>query len=203
MRHIIYKITNKVNGKYYIGRHSTADINDNYMGSGVGIKNAIRKYGRHNFTKEILAEASTSQELWELEKQYVNESVVVDKNSYNMCVGGKHYLMGLTQVQLKQHQSSAGKIGAAALRKKLAEQGKLKDWHAQGGKKSVAIRNERYVYKIVTNFGETLTVNANEFKSLCKNRGWNYNTLAWKICNGPKTIKRGPLTGFRIEQVIT
>jgi hypothetical protein len=30
--------------------------------------------------------------------------------------------------------------------------------------------------------------------------GWSYNTLAWKICNGPKTIKRGPLAGFYIEQ---
>jgi hypothetical protein len=45
MRHIIYKITNMVNGKYYVGRHSTTDINDGYMGSGIWIKNAIRKYG--------------------------------------------------------------------------------------------------------------------------------------------------------------
>mgnify|MGYP001549942128 CR=1 FL=1 len=33
VRHIIYKITNNINNKYYIGRHSTENINDTYMGS--------------------------------------------------------------------------------------------------------------------------------------------------------------------------
>ena len=43
MRHLIYKITNKLNGKYYIGRHSTNNINDGYMGSGIGIKKCYKK----------------------------------------------------------------------------------------------------------------------------------------------------------------
>ena len=72
MYHIIYKIINQVNGKYYIGRHSTNNINDSYMGSGIGIKNAIKKYGIENFKKEIIAFANTSDELWELEKSIVN-----------------------------------------------------------------------------------------------------------------------------------
>lgn len=173
------------------------------MGSGIGVKNAIKKYGMENFTKEVIAEANSSEELWKLERQYVNEDVVADKNSYNMSVGGKHYLQGLSTDQLKAHQSDAGKRGAKSLRTKLAKEGKLKEWHALGGKKSVTLRNEKYNYKIVTNVGEILFVNANEFKSVCSKRNWNYNTLAWKICNGPKTIRRGPLKGFYIEQVVT
>ncbi len=48
----IYKITNNINKKIYIGKDITC--NPNYFGSGVFIKKAITKYGRENFTKEII-----------------------------------------------------------------------------------------------------------------------------------------------------
>ena len=67
---IVYITTNLVNGKKYIGK----DENNvkSYMGSGIGIVNAIKKYGKKNFVKEILAECETSDQLNELEIYYIN-----------------------------------------------------------------------------------------------------------------------------------
>ncbi len=50
----IYKTTCLPTGKIYKGQHTTEVVNDKYIGSGKIIKNAISKYGRASFTKEIL-----------------------------------------------------------------------------------------------------------------------------------------------------
>lgn len=42
----VYKTTNIINGKYYIGVHKTTNPNDSYLGSGKAIKEAIKKYGK-------------------------------------------------------------------------------------------------------------------------------------------------------------
>ena len=49
---VIYKTTNLINGKIYVGKDS--NDNPNYLGSGIVLKNAIDKYGRKSFKKEIL-----------------------------------------------------------------------------------------------------------------------------------------------------
>jgi len=50
----LYITTNLINGKQYVGDHSTNKIYDTYLGSGSGILNAIKKYGKENFKREIL-----------------------------------------------------------------------------------------------------------------------------------------------------
>lgn len=49
----VYKITNTINNKYYIGVHKTQNPNDLYFGNGAAIKQAIKKYKKENFTKFV------------------------------------------------------------------------------------------------------------------------------------------------------
>lgn len=88
----LYKITNLINGKFYYGIHSTNDIDDGYMGSGVMIKKAIKKYGIENFKKEIIQFTEDRRSLILLEKQFINEELLKDKNCYNMVLGGSNFL---------------------------------------------------------------------------------------------------------------
>lgn len=136
MRYLIYKVTNLLNNRYYIGRHSTKNIDDNYMGSGIGIINAIEKYGKENFKKEIIAEAFDSAGLWEIERQIVNSEVVNDPMSYNMAYGGKHYLHGLKKYDpdaFVEHQRKSGLVGGRNCYDSKTEEEKKK-WHSSGGR---------------------------------------------------------------------
>lgn len=50
----VYLITNIINGKKYIGSSRKSQIDENYYGSGKAIKDALKKYGKNNFTRDIL-----------------------------------------------------------------------------------------------------------------------------------------------------
>lgn len=86
--YIIYKITNNVNGKIYIGAHKTSNIDDGYMGSGTMIKRAYKKYGMENFTKEILHTYDNKNLMYEMEKTLVNETFIKCDDNYNIKLGG-------------------------------------------------------------------------------------------------------------------
>ena len=85
MYYIIYKITNNINGKFYIGKHKTSNLDDGYFGSGKMLKRAISKYGVENFTKDII-EIYNSEDKMNLAEKIL---VVTDQEvSYNLCLGG-------------------------------------------------------------------------------------------------------------------
>lgn len=86
---ILYKTTNTVNGKVYIGIHKTNNLNDGYLGSGLALLESIEKYGKENFKREILEFCKSYEELIEIEKIYVDESWVKDKSNYNLKTGGQ------------------------------------------------------------------------------------------------------------------
>lgn len=88
MHFIIYKITNLVNGKVYIGKHRTSNLNDGYLGSGKLISLAVSKYGAANFSKQILFEFNNSIEMDAKEAEIVTSDFCIRKDTYNMCLGG-------------------------------------------------------------------------------------------------------------------
>lgn len=87
----IYLTTNNVNNKKYIGQSSYKKINKkDYLGSGKYLKKAIQKYGKENFSQEILIEAETFEELNHLEKIYIAKyNAVQSKEFYNISPGGR------------------------------------------------------------------------------------------------------------------
>lgn len=108
---IIYKTTNVANGMWYIGKDEKN--NPNYLGSGVYLSRAIAKYGKDNFTKEIIDRANTSAELSLLESKYITQyNATADTMSYNIAAGGNggNTLAGLDdadklQFSAKMHDS--------------------------------------------------------------------------------------------------
>lgn len=115
--HFIYKTTNLINGKYYIGMHSTNCLKDGYLGSGTYLRRSIKKYGRNNFQIEILSFCKDREELIEKEKELVHEGLVEDPSCMNLRLGG-------------------GNSGYGFLNKKHSEETKLKQRLAKLGNKN-------------------------------------------------------------------
>lgn len=85
---IFYRITNLVNGRFYYGVHKTKNLNDHYLGRGIAIQLAIKKYGRENFKKEILCLFDSYSEALEYESRVVDEAMLNNPLCYNLKKGG-------------------------------------------------------------------------------------------------------------------
>lgn len=119
MYHYVYCIENLVNGKVYVGKHSTDDLDDGYMGSGKLLTNAIKNYSVDNFRKHIIKMCESSEEAFDLERQLVDEQFVNDENTYNLVVGGagidstRASILGKISARLNQSNPEFGKMISA------------------------------------------------------------------------------------------
>lgn len=86
--YMLYKTTNLINGKYYIGCHATKKLNDGYIGSGKNLKRAVTKYGRENFKRDILFLFNCSELMYAFEEIVVCKEVIKEDCCYNLKIGG-------------------------------------------------------------------------------------------------------------------
>jgi group I intron endonuclease len=110
MCYIIYKTINQVNGKIYIGQHYTS-ANDNYLGSGLYIKRAMKKYGKENFIRETL-EFCNSVNVDEREIFWIAHLSATNLDiGYNILNGGKGIIFGTLLSQKHRTNISKSKCG--------------------------------------------------------------------------------------------
>lgn len=87
--HFVY-ITRRINSPYYYyGVHSTDNLEDGYIGSGYHLKNAVNKYGKENFSREILKFFDSHEEALKYENKIITKEILNDKYCYNIQPGGK------------------------------------------------------------------------------------------------------------------
>ena len=97
--YIIYKTTNLINGKIYIGQHKTDNMSDGYLGSGKLIIQAIKKYGRQNFKRIILQTVETRQQANNVQKHYI-KLFNTQQSGYNIHQGGTGFSSELNPQKL-------------------------------------------------------------------------------------------------------
>ena len=133
MFYTIYKTTNKLNGKFYVGKHQTSKLNDGYLGSGKALEAAIKKHGKENFEKRILFIFEDEKSMNEKEKEIVTREFISDRNNYNCGIGGE----GGAQFLNKNHSEKTRKI--------LSDQGKVRTFSKETRDKIAEGNRRRFI----------------------------------------------------------
>ena len=140
MNHYVYQITNQSNGKIYVGKRSCkCSIEDDaYMGSGIHIRRAIKKYGIENFSKAIIDVCDDTEMAFELEALIVDVDFLKRSDTYNLCGGGIGGGVGECAPMFgKSHSEDArAKISANRVGKTNSEETRAKMSAAKTGDKN-------------------------------------------------------------------
>jgi hypothetical protein len=119
--HIIYQTTNRVNNKIYIGAHSTNDLDDGYIGSGLAFRGAVKKHGKEAFSREILFMFDTPEQAYSKEAELVNEVFVSRQDTYNLQIGGGNFTEEHRQKISEAKKGKKGKPHSEETRQKMSE----------------------------------------------------------------------------------
>lgn len=194
MFYLVYKTTNLIDGKYYIGCHQTDSLEDGYIGSGKHLKRAIKKYGKDNFKREIIHQTSSKEEMFEVEKTLVSESLVNDPMSYNLKIGGSGGNPGLVGAFAgrKHTEETKEKIRASSVSRIITEETRkllsTNNWakrdpvaHREHMRKIARIPKtaEHNAKVAAANIGKIVINNGTVAKRIDKNKLSEYQKLGW------------------------
>lgn len=181
----IYITTNIINGRKYIGQKVFKYNWQNYLGSGIALKNAIKKYGRKNFYKEIIAIAYSQQELNDLEIEFIkNHNAVNSENYYNIAYGGDSGNTGLHHSEETKRKISKffkGKTKSEETKRNMSKAQKGKDHKTREDREKMGVRSFKVFTKNEGKFiGEWLNMNlCSEDLNISTRNIWN--CLNWNI----------------------
>ena len=108
--HYLYKTINLLNNKFYIGIHSTNDMQDGYLGSGTHLRHVIKKYGKDNFKIEYLKFLKNRNDLILEEKQFLTNEILNDILCMNIREGGISAPLGNTFASGKRSEETRIKM---------------------------------------------------------------------------------------------
>jgi len=189
MLYTIYKITNRINGKIYIGKHQTKDLNDGYMGSGKLLKSAIKKHGLENFSKEYIFVFDNEADMNAKEAEIVTEQFVENDTNYNLCPGGKGGWGYVNEFFLTRNDRiNAGRIGQAASPGRIHEREDYREILKKASKARVSCGKPFDTFKGKTHTEETKQkISLANSKSQSGSKNSQFGTM-W-ITNGHENKK--------------
>ncbi len=193
----VYKITNKLTNKVYIGitnQGSGARYRHHWYESRIGepspIHRSMAKYGEENFTLEIIDFADTYDELKEKEKYWIKQYNSTDRSvGYNLTEGGDGTFgrMHSEETKEKIRQKALGRKASEETRKKMSESRKGKCSDKQ--KEHLSRLQEQCKTKVYqySKTGEFIA-EYNSITEACKANGLNRDTIRRQLKNPPKNL---------------
>ena len=195
----IYKTINIINNKFYIGMHSTNNLEDGYIGSGKRLWYSLNKYGKENHKVEILEFYNSRKLLKERERDLINDNMLNDPMCMNLVIGGGGGVPINIDLDLfhKMGGKKSGKIHAERLKndieyakrhkelfllniKKADSEGKCPRFsnkkHSDESKKKMSIKASQRFGNKNSQYNTCWVTNGNDNKKIKKNNeipnGW-------------------------------
>ena len=215
MHHIVYKVTCRVTHRYYIGLHSTANLDDGYLGSGILIRRSIKKHGKDAHVFEMLDSLATREDAAIREKTLIQAVLGKDPLLLNISEGGNGGNKVVWTEARRRRQSQlmsnmprtdthCANISASLKGHALSDERKCRISESLTGRRLDKARREKlrlanlgrseFRWTIASPDGRVFEVDS--LKLFCEQYSLKYLSLYKSLGRAP--ISRGPAKGWQV-----